>query len=434
MFKEAGVDRRSLNCSEGTSAIHPNRPRLVCGRETGKHGYDEAGCSADLVKRRLPTPISRSRLINPRSRAPASTMCSSLTYITFALAWTSTSLAQKPPAYKYNPQNPIIGQYEPYNTQRGPDPPYPGNRKNPILPTSNGLPAPDDALFQSLASAEWTIAHFYDFAIRKWNADTFVKLGFPNNTYDRLQEIRDNEVGHVQITLDMISDASTKPGPCEYEFNISSPMEFIIRQTLIEASGPAFLPGLTSQARESRSQGVLTSLSQVEVRHGTWSAMSLFNANPFTGPADTLYPYPMQILSQVAAYIVPGSCPKANPPFPNPPQRAATMVSHPPFPQAGDDVQFLFPVPSLQPEFESGKEYFVVYFHALGNITRKFDTKDGRSRVPGEFDKGKGVIVAVIADVPGATTEESVVGGPLLMLQQPDLGALGGGSGRGMVM
>ncbi|KAF2170648.1 hypothetical protein M409DRAFT_19463 [Zasmidium cellare ATCC 36951] len=339
-----------------------------------------------------------------------------------------TILAQHPASYAQ--QEPIPGLYEPYNKQQGPDPPYPGNRKDPILPTSSDPPAPDDALFQSLAAAEWTILDFYNSALRRFKSEDFTELGFPNDTFDRIQEIRNNEAGHVQITLDMISDASTKPGPCQYNCNISTPMEFITRQTLIEASGPAFLPGLTSQAKEPRSQGVITSLSQIEVRHGTWSTMALFNANPFTGPADTLYPYPMQILSQVAAYIIPGSCPKNNPPFPNPPQRAATMISNPPFPQAGDEVQFVFPVPQQQPKFEEGKEYYVVYFHALGNLTRRFDVESGKSRIPAEFDKGKGVIIAAIADEEGAGREESVVAGPLLMLQQPDLGRVASSGGK----
>ena len=105
---------------------------------------------------------------------------------------------------------------------KGPDPPYPGNRKDPILPTSDGPPAPDDELFQSLAAAEWTILAFYNDAIRRFKSEDFTSLGFPNDTFDRIQEIRNNEAGHVQITLDMISDASTKPGPCEYNFNIST--------------------------------------------------------------------------------------------------------------------------------------------------------------------------------------------------------------------
>ncbi|KAK4497013.1 hypothetical protein PRZ48_011462 [Zasmidium cellare] len=300
----------------------------------------------------------------------------------------TTTLAHHASSYPH--QEPIPGQYEPYNTHHGPDPPYPGTRKTPILPTSNEPPAPDDALFQSLAAAEWTILDFYNSALRRFKPEDFVQLGFPNNTYERLEEIRNNEAGHVQITLSMISDASTKPAPCAYSFNTTTPLSFLLRQTLIEASGPAFLPGLTSQAKDPRSQGVLTSLSQIEVRHGTWSALELFGADPFTGPADTLYPYPMQILSQVAQYIVPGSCPKDNPPFPNPAPRAALMTVNPPFPQAGDEIEFVFPVPQQQPKFMPGKEYFVVYFHALGNISTKYDVRSGKSQIPGEFDKGRG--------------------------------------------
>jgi hypothetical protein len=101
-----------------------------------------------------------------------------------------------------DPQKPIPGQYEPYNTHRGPDPPAPGGQKGAILPTSDAEPLEDDALFQTLMTAEWYVSSFYNHAVQQFNETSFTALGFPNNTYDRIQEIRDNEFGHVQLFMD----------------------------------------------------------------------------------------------------------------------------------------------------------------------------------------------------------------------------------------
>ena len=71
------------------------------------------------------------------------------------------------------------------------------------------------------------------------------------------------------------------------------------------------------------------------------------------------------------------------------------------------------------PAFQAGKEYYAVFFHGVQNITMPFDTKTNSSTVPAAFDAGRGIIIAAIADTPGAPTLDSVVAGPLILLQQP---------------
>lgn len=87
----------------------------------------------------------------------------------------------------------------------------------------------------------------------------------------------------------------------------------------------------------------------------------------------------------------------------------------------GEVVEFTFPAPvkELQPKFEPGREYWAVFFHGLNNISCRYDVETSTARVPGEFDKEKGIILGVVAEEKGAPTRESVVAGPVFLLQQP---------------
>ena len=73
---------------------------------------------------------------------------------------------------------------------------------------------------------------------------------------------------------------------------------------------------------------------------------------------------------------------------------------------------------TLVPDYKSDKSYYAVFFHGLNNITMPFDTKLNSSFVPTAFDS-QGIILVVIADEPGAPTSDSVVAGPMILLQQP---------------
>jgi hypothetical protein len=289
--------------------------------------------------------------------------------------------------------------------------PFPANYTAPILPTTLGVAGPDDGLFQNLLSAEWVIYSFYAKAVESFNETAFSSLGFPNTTYERVTEIRNNEAGHLRIFQNQISSNSVKPGACEYAFPFQDPTTFLAIATLLEISSMAFLTGLVQQANLNVSKGALMAIAETESRHNTWSLIDIWDVSPFAGPSDTSYPYASQILAGTEAFIIPGSCPKANPVFPTPNQMLPTFtagagtVSLTP----GSDVTYNFSNPGNQPNFNSSKDYYAVYFHGLFNVSVPFNTTKNMSTIPAEIESEKGVIIAVIADEIGAPTLDRYV-------------------------
>lgn len=144
--------------------------------------------------------------------------------------------------------------------------PFPANVKTPIPANSNPV-GEDDVLFQNLLAAEWAVYTFYQQGVEAFNQSSFTDLGFPNTTYQRITEIRDNEAGHLRIFQDSISSASLKPGACRYKFDWTNAGEFLALQNIIEISSMAFLTGLAQQAKALSNVGALTAIGQTETRH-----------------------------------------------------------------------------------------------------------------------------------------------------------------------
>jgi hypothetical protein len=316
-------------------------------------------------------------------------------------------------------QLPVPGLSNYYSNYRGKEVPYPGNETDPIFPTTNGTAGPDDLLFQNLLSAEWAIFSFYQQGVELFNTSSFTSLGLPNTTYDRVQEIRDNEAGHLAIFQSQISSNSLKPGPCKYNFGITSVESFIIILTLLEIASMAFLTGLVQQANSNATKGALTAIGQTESRHNTWALMDIWNTNPFAGPADTSFPYANQILDSTNQFIIPGTCPQENPPYPYPNQHLPQFTYNPRTNsslKSGTEIEYIFTTPP--PDWGCDKPYYAVFFHELLNISVPFNTKTNTTTIP-EFDLNKGLIVGVIANTPGAPTLDTVVAGPVLLVEQP---------------
>ena len=131
-----------------------------------------------------------------------------------------------------------------YSTYTGTTAPFPGNITGAIVNTTIGAPGADDLLFQNLLAAEWVIFYFYQAGIEAFNKTAFIQAGFPNTTYERIQQIRDNEAGHLRIFQDQISTNSIKPGPCRYKFPFDDAPSYLALQTVIEVASMAFITGL----------------------------------------------------------------------------------------------------------------------------------------------------------------------------------------------
>lgn len=181
----------------------------------------------------------------------------------------------------------------------------------------------------------------------------------------------------------------------------------------------AFAAGLVQQATLNVTKGALVGIGETETRHGMWALIDVWNVDPFAGPIETSYPFANQILDSTNRFIVDGSCPSANPVYPNPrqnlPQLSFNSTGTP-----GSEIVFSYNDPSNVPNFEEGEAYFAVFFHGLEVVSVRFDVRTNSSMIPAQFEE-KGVIIAVIADQEGAPTEGSVIAGPAFLLQQPGL-------------
>ncbi|KFA74520.1 hypothetical protein S40288_07412 [Stachybotrys chartarum IBT 40288] len=320
---------------------------------------------------------------------------------------------------------PVPGQDPLWSSYSGVDPTFPGNIKDPILPTEHGEPAVDDVVWQNLLAAEWVIFELYQYGVEKFTSEQFVEAGYPNTTYDRIVEIRNNEAGHLRIFQNKISPNSIKPGACRYQIPVYEPFTFLAIATIFEISSMAFLTGLVQQAQLPESHAAMVAIAEVETRHETWALIDLWKENPFGGPSDTIFPYANEILEGTNPYVIPGSCPKENPEYPYPRQDL------PPFSPAkttkslmpGDTFAVNFTDPTNLPSFEEGTQYYMTFFHGPANISIPIDVH-GFPDVPIEVQipaqlEVKGIYLTVITDTMGAPSVDTVKAGPNIILQQP---------------
>lgn len=320
---------------------------------------------------------------------------------------------------------PIPGESPIYSSQTSNEAPWPGNTTGAILPTTTGPPGTDDLLFQNLLSAEWIIFSFYQQGVERFNASSFSAAGFPNTTYTSIREIRNNEAGHLRIFQNQISSSSVKPGPCKYEFPFDDAASYLALQTVIEVSSMAFLTGLELQARSDLAKGALVAIASTETRHNTWSLINNWKASPFAGPSDTYFPYANQILDYTNAWVVNGSCPVDNPIYPSPrqglPQLSAPGAKSI---QPGANITLSVSGGEKPLHLKEDCEYFAVFFHGVLNVSVALDTRTMRVEIPAVLEP-KGIFEIVLATEEGAPTDESVVAGPLVLLEQPaELGVL----------
>ncbi|EON98274.1 putative stress response protein rds1p-like protein [Phaeoacremonium minimum UCRPA7] len=321
---------------------------------------------------------------------------------------------------------PIPGQSSLYSTYYEVPPVFPGNITDPILPTKKGPPGVDDVTWQNLLSAEWIIYSFYQQGVEAFNASSFVAAGYPNNTYQRIMEIRNNENGHLRIFQNQISSTSVKPGACKYQFPFYDPTSFLALTTVLEVSSMSFLTGLVQQAKIDMAKGSMLAIAETETRHEVWTLLEIWKTNPFAGPSDTVFPYANEILDTTNSFIVPGSCPPENLEYPSPRQHlpALSAAEGTKSLEPGATISLNFTDATNQPSFCADKQYYAVFFHAVSNISVPIDTscwpeKAINVTIPAEFEKDKGVVIAVVADTPGAPTKETVVAGPGIILEQP---------------
>ncbi|PVH83889.1 hypothetical protein DL98DRAFT_585359, partial [Cadophora sp. DSE1049] len=165
--------------------------------------------------------------------------------------------------------------------------------------------------------------------------------------------------------------------------------------------------------------GALTAVAETESRHNTWALTDIWNTNPFAGPTDTSFPYANEILDSTNQFIIPGSCPPENPEYPYRSQNLAQFTYNPDTNStltSGTEIEFVFTTPP--PVWNDTQDYYAVFYHGLLNISMPFNTKTNTTTIP-DFELNKGLIIGIIADTPGAPTLDTVLAGPVLVVEQP---------------
>lgn len=166
-------------------------------------------------------------------------------------------------------------------------------------------------------------------------------------------------------------------------------------------------------------------IASTEMRHNTWSLINNWKASPFAGPSDTYFPYANQILDYTNAWVINGSCPAENPIYPSPrqglPQLSAPGAKSI---QPGANITLSVSGSEKPLRFQEGCEYYAVFFHGVLNVSVPLDTRTMHVKIPAVLEP-KGIFEVVLATEKGAPTDESVIAGPLVLLEDPaELGLL----------
>lgn len=166
-------------------------------------------------------------------------------------------------------------------------------------------------------------------------------------------------------------------------------------------------------------------IASTETRHNTWSLINNWNASLFARPTDTSFPYANQILDFTYSWVVNGSCPVESPIYPSPRQKLPRLsAARAKSVQPGANITLSVSGGEKTLRFEQGREYFAVFCHGLLDVSVPLDTQTMRVQVPACLEP-KGIFGVVPPTTEGAPTEESVVAGPLVMLEDPaELGLL----------
>ncbi|KAK8041275.1 hypothetical protein PG994_014282 [Apiospora phragmitis] len=321
---------------------------------------------------------------------------------------------------------PVPGESPIFNTYWGKAPTWPGNLTDAVMPTKKGPPGVDDQVWQNLLAAEWIIFSFYQQAVEMFNESSFIAAGMPNTTYRRVQEIRNNEAGHLRIFQNQISETSVKPGACKYNFPLQRPRLLPCVGHGLGDLQHGFPHGscAASQARQCEGRHV-GHRRDGDAPRGL-AIDGHLEGEPPGRPVGHGLPLRQRGPWQHGQPRGTRQLPQENPEYPTPNQHLPALgaskntTSLAP----GSTIDLAFTDSKNQPKFVKGKQYYAVFFHGQANETVPIDTCDWPKKsisvqIPAKFEE-KGVIAAVLADTPGAPTKETIVAGPGIILEQPE--------------
>ena len=153
---------------------------------------------------------------------------------------------------------------------------------------------------------------FYRQGLANFTAAEFEDAGYSAAFYSNVTDIASHERTHVQslkTTLESLN--ASLVDECDYEFNVTSPAQFVTTASLIESVSVSAYLGNVALYTDPNLQTVVSSILAVEARHSSYvRARQGFDpfATPFETPLDRDEAYTL-------AELFVNSCPSSNPDF-----------------------------------------------------------------------------------------------------------------------
>ncbi|PWN36508.1 uncharacterized protein FA14DRAFT_175820 [Meira miltonrushii] len=289
----------------------------------------------------------------------------------------------------------------------------------------------DQILFQNLLAAEWIVDSMYTSGLAFFTQSDFTSAGYPNNTYDQLQSVYQNENGHLKLFERAIDSNVVKPGRCNYSYgfeHIANKTEavrvYMNIVSEVEIGSMAYLTGLAHQAEEVETLYTIMGTISAETRHLTYVNGQVLNVGDFVGPTDTIYPFPLQLLSVTKQFIVPNSCPAENPPYPSPDQDLPKLSIDIKKSKIQSKNGSLTLTADLK-DTQSKNDLSVIFFQSVFNYTERATSLGNnifQVSIP-NLTSDKGNLIVALSNTSDVTKKEDIVAGPLeIQLGVPFLG------------
>lgn len=279
----------------------------------------------------------------------------------------------------------------------------------------------DQLLFQNLLAAEWIVDSMYASGLQHFTQSDFTAAGYPNNTYAQLESVYQNENGHLRLFERAIDENVIKPGRCNYSYGfeqISNKTEaaqiYMNIVSEVEIGSMAYLTGLAHQAEQVETLYTIMGTISAETRHLTYVNGQVLVVGNFVGPTDTIYPFPLQLLSVTKQFIVPNSCPHDNPPYPSPDQNLPKLLLD----IKRSNIQSKngnLTLSALLTDSQAKDDLHVVFFQSVFNYTEKVTSLGNNTyqvNIP-TLTSDKGNLIVALSNTSHVTKKEDIIAGPL---------------------
>ena len=146
--------------------------------------------------------------------------------------------------------------------------------------------AQDIAVLNYALTLELLESNFYVTGLQRFGAADFAPLGFAT-LFDRLRDIRDHEVTHVNTLTTVVTNLGGTPvSGGSFQFSYSDVRSFLRVAQVLENTGVAAYDGALALIKTPQLQTAGATIATVEARHASF--LNFINGdNPFPSATDT---------------------------------------------------------------------------------------------------------------------------------------------------